>query len=236
MRGQVISVDGVSGDGLISGDDGNRYTFTASAARTSLRAGDKVDFLGLDGVASDVMHLSGAPASGGGDYHPAERSGPGYDFAFAMFSFQRRLRRSHFWISWAILFFGGFIVGLIPFVGLFAWLASIWANLAIQVKRLHDFGQTGWWVVGPIVANIVGTVMFFTTVGLSGIMNAERIEQDDPAAFLALMGPMFGILAVLTVINLGFLIWIGSVDSQRGSNKYGRSPKYRSDDAANTFN
>lgn len=60
MRGEILSVDGLSGDGLISGDDGARYAFVGSAARQSVQAGDRVDFVVADGVATEVMKLAGA--------------------------------------------------------------------------------------------------------------------------------------------------------------------------------
>lgn len=236
MRGEVINVDGISGDGLISGDDGVRYTFVAASSRTGLRVGDKVDFIGTDGVATEIMGLGGAPAfSTGQGYAGAAASTAGYDFGQAMFSFDGRLRRSHFWISWAILFAGGFVAGLIPFIGQIIGLVLIWPNVAIQVKRLHDMGKTGWWVLAPFVANIVGIVVIIATVGMSAFMNAEALEQDDPSAVMAMMGPVIGGVFVLILINLGFLLWIGIADSQPGRNQYGRNPKFPVDDTADTF-
>ncbi|MDP3801335.1 MAG: DUF805 domain-containing protein [Phenylobacterium sp.] len=235
MRGEVINLDGISGDGLISGDDGARYTFTAGSSRSSLRVGEKVDFVGTDGVATDIMSLGGAPASFAGQGYATAPSTAGYDFGWALFSFEGRLRRSHFWISWVILFFGGFVVGLIPFIGQLIGLILIWPNIAIQVKRLHDMGKTGWWVLAPFAANIVGIVLIVVTMGMSAVMNAEALEREDPAAVLAMMGPMLGIVGLLILINLGFLLWIGIVDTQPGRNQYGRNPKFPVDDTADTF-
>lgn len=60
MRGEILNVDGLSGAGLISGDDGVRYAFTANAARQSVRAGDRVDFVIIDGAATEIMKLGGS--------------------------------------------------------------------------------------------------------------------------------------------------------------------------------
>ena len=65
MRGEIISVDGLSGDGLITGQDGVRYAFAASSARAIVRAGDQVDFVGTDGVATHVVAASTATPSDG---------------------------------------------------------------------------------------------------------------------------------------------------------------------------
>lgn len=62
MRGQVLTVDGVTGEGAIVGDDGARYRFVAAdvhASSSPLEAGQKVDFVaGEDRQAKEifVMH------------------------------------------------------------------------------------------------------------------------------------------------------------------------------------
>lgn len=238
MRGEVISVDSFSGDGLITGEDGGRYTFAASSTRTALRIGDKVDFVGTDGVATDIIALSSQPseAPAGGYGYAQPRSGAGaYDFAWAMFQFEGRLRRSHFWISWGILFAAGFVLGLIPIIGSIIGIALIYPQIAVQVKRLHDMGRSGWWVIAPFVANLALMVVFFITMFGNFAMNAQALENEDPAAMMAVFGSMGGIVLLFLVINLGWLLWIGIVDSQLGRNKYGPNPKNPVDDTANTF-
>ena len=115
MRGQILSFDDASGAGLISGDDGIRYTFGREAVSppASITAGLRVDFVPVAGEATNVMLLAAAPAPG------APSATPGvpvdnYDFAKAMFAFDGRLRRSHFWISWADLFVVGLVADFIP--------------------------------------------------------------------------------------------------------------------------
>jgi uncharacterized membrane protein YhaH (DUF805 family) len=53
----------------------------------------------------------------------------------------------------------------------------------------------------------------------------EGLENEDPAAILALLGPMFGMIGLITLVSLGFLIWIGATDSQPGENRFGSNPK-----------
>ncbi len=50
-------------------------------------------------------------------------------------------------------------------------------------------------------------------------------ESGDPAAILALIAPVLGLFGLLTLVNLGFLLWIGLADSQRGENRFGPNPK-----------
>lgn len=148
-----------------------------------------------------------------------------FDWQKLLFSFEGRTRRSHFWIGWLICLGAGVVAGWIPLIGFLISIALIWPNLAITVKRLHDLGMSGWVAAVPFVANIVGFVMIIVSVGASVFMNAAAIENEDPAAILALIGPAIGILGLLLLVNFGFLLWVGLVDGKPGSNKYGSNPK-----------
>jgi uncharacterized membrane protein YhaH (DUF805 family) len=148
-----------------------------------------------------------------------------FDWQKLLFSFEGRTRRSHFWIGWLICLGAGVVAGWIPLIGFVISIALIWPNLAITVKRLHDLGMSGWVAAVPFVANIVGFIMIFVSVGASVFMNATALENEDPAAILALIGPAVGILGLLFLVNFGFLLWVGLVDGKPGSNKYGSNPK-----------
>lgn len=148
-----------------------------------------------------------------------------FDWQKLLFSFEGRTRRSHFWIGWLICLGAGVVAGWIPLIGFLISIALIWPNLAITVKRLHDLGMSGWVAAVPFVANIVGFIMIFVSVGASVFMNATALENEDPAAILALIGPAIGILGLLLLVNFGFLLWVGLVDGKPGSNKYGSNPK-----------
>jgi len=70
MRGKVLSYDDSIGSGLISGDDGVRYTFTRGGLMGSAREafpGSQVDFEVADGVATNIYITAGAPISLSGD-------------------------------------------------------------------------------------------------------------------------------------------------------------------------
>lgn len=64
MRGQVLGYD--NGQGVINGDDGSRYTFTAAdwKGATTAAPGATVDFIGADGVARDVYPAAAAASTG----------------------------------------------------------------------------------------------------------------------------------------------------------------------------
>ncbi|MFN3352755.1 MAG: DUF805 domain-containing protein [Brevundimonas sp.] len=219
MRGEVLSYDAAAGAGLISGDDGARYSFnTASLRGGSVHPGQKVDFVPVGGEATEIMALSGS-----GLGLPPQVAG--FDWQHLLFSFNGRSRRSHFWIGWLILLGVGVVAGWLPLIGALISLALIWPNLAIGVKRLHDMGHTGWLIVVPWAVTIIGTFVAFGSVGVQAILNAQALENDDPAAIFALIGPMFGWFGLIILVNLGFLLWIGLTEGTRGPNRFGPDPK-----------
>lgn len=148
-----------------------------------------------------------------------------FDWQKLLFSFEGRARRSHFWIGWLICLGVGVVAGWIPLIGFIISIALIWPNLAITVKRLHDMGHTGWLAAIPYVVGVGGTIVGFVMLGATAVMNASALEREDPAAVLALLGPAFGLIALICLIGLGFLLWIGITESQPGTNRFGPNPK-----------
>lgn len=236
MRGQVIDVDGISGDGLISGDDGLRYSFVASASRAAVRTGDQVDFVANDGVATDIMRLGGDPAPAA-FIQGQGRSGTsqGIDWSQLFWSAEGRIRRSHFWAAWGIIFAANLLLGWIPLIGFLVSLALIWPSIAIQTKRLHDMGKTGWFQLAPILAWVVAFIIGFSVMGLAAFSNPASLENGDPAAVFGMMGPLLIAVALVMLGSLGFLIWIGATEGQPGRNQYGVNPKNPVADTAETF-
>jgi uncharacterized membrane protein YhaH (DUF805 family) len=157
-----------------------------------------------------------------------------FDWQKLLFSFEGRTRRTHFWIGWLICLGVGVVAGWIPLIGFVISIALIWPNLAITVKRLHDMGHTGWLAAIPYGIGVVGSIVAFSMIGMSAIMNAAALEQEDPVAILALIGPAFGLFGLLLLVSLGFLLWIGLTDSQRGPNRFGPNPKDAAASSAET--
>ena len=148
-----------------------------------------------------------------------------FDWKHLFFSFEGRTRRSHFWIGWLVCLGAGVVAGWLPLIGLVISIALIWPNLAVTVKRLHDMGHTGWLAAIPYVVGIIGGIAAISMMGATAIMNASALEAEDPAAIMALLGPAFGLFALIFLVALGFLLWVGLTDSQRGDNRFGPNPK-----------
>jgi TM2 domain-containing membrane protein YozV/cold shock CspA family protein len=68
MRGKILSFDDYTGSGLISGDDGGRYTFTRGSLMGEVRdvfQGNEVDFEAAEGVATNIYVVAGSGALSG---------------------------------------------------------------------------------------------------------------------------------------------------------------------------
>jgi len=236
VRGEVLSYDGAAGTGLISGDDGARYGFSSAALQSPVTPapGVRVDFVPEGGEATQILVLAGAASTvgvAGGLSASTDSTIAAFDWKTLFFSFEGRTRRSHFWIAWLILFGVNTVLSLIPVLNvLLGWLVgliSIWPNLAISVKRLHDMGRPGWLIAIPWAAMIILTfVGLFMVAGgaIASGMTAEYAEAD-PAAVFAMMAPGFGAFALSCLVPLAFLLWIGLTDSQPGDNRFGPNPK-----------
>lgn len=114
---------------------------------------------------AQVMHLNNRFNTGCNKY---QRTSPGMSFGdtFVYFfnhyaDFTGRARRQEFWFMylWTLIF------GLIPFVNIAWGLATFVPSLALSVRRLHDIGKSGVYLLfyliplaGPIVM-----IVFFAT-------------------------------------------------------------------------
>jgi uncharacterized membrane protein YhaH (DUF805 family) len=84
--------------------------------------------------------------------------------------FNGRARRQEFWMFFLFNFIIGLvlaileaIVPVIRFIGIIYGLGVLIPYLAVGVRRLHDTGRTGWWLlIGliPIVGEIVLLIFF----------------------------------------------------------------------------
>ena len=224
MRGEVLEFDAATGGGVLADEYGARYAFDGAAAHTPLSIGSKVDFTPDNGVARDIYILPAEPDAGP-VWAAAAPVQPGYDFAKAMFSFNGRLRRSHYWLSWAILFGAGLLITIIPFIGVIGLILMTWPNLAKDVKRLHDMGRSGWWVAIPYGAGVVGYIAFAAVLVAALAGHLEPLAIMHVYGDFAGLGPMIGITAIVFVFQISFWLWFGLQDSQKGDNQWGPNPK-----------
>ncbi|WP_447973115.1 DUF805 domain-containing protein [Nitrospira sp. Kam-Ns4a] len=101
-----------------------------------------------------------------------------------LFSFKGRIPRSKFW-----LFMLWYVLGLVGVLALdvvagaegvlagLLMLAALWPSLAVQVKRLHDFDYSGWWLLASVIP-LVGLGIFLACGIHKGTAGDNRFGPD----------------------------------------------------------
>lgn len=222
MRGEILTYDDGPGSGLISGDDGHRYSFTRADLQqlTPVRAGMKVDFVPADGVAAQVIVVAHQPVSGG--YAPGVAgSGSSFDWKTLFLEPNGRIGQKDYWIGVGILFAAGLVLGWIPLIGTLVSLASIYFGICVSSKRLHDMGKSGWLAAIPYGVTALAVVLSAMTF-IGGMMSAG---YGDDFGAMAGMGGAVSLWGLAFLVNLGFLIWLGVTAGQPGDNLYGPPPR-----------
>ena len=217
MRGEILTYDDGPGTGLISGDDGVRYPFARAdlGQLTPLRAGQRVDFVPLDGRATEVIVVGAAPAT----------AMPGVsasiDWKKLFFDANGRIGQKDYWIGFAATFVAGLVLSWLPLIGTIISLVLIYCGVCIASKRLHDMGKSGWLAALPYGFYALATVLSaFSFIG--GMASAANGADLGMAASMGFVG----LLWMLTfVLNIGFVIWLGVTAGQPGDNAYGPPPQ-----------
>ena len=141
-----------------------------------------------------------------------------------------RSRRSEFWWCALALLIANFVLNLIPFIGALIGLVLMLLMIPLTVRRLHDSGHSGWWLVASIILSIIytcllGTALFSFATGESTSMSELMSAFSNPLVLIVWL-----LSFIIGIIILVFLLQ----DSKFAPNKYGASPKYVTvdDDAA----
>jgi uncharacterized membrane protein YhaH (DUF805 family) len=81
--------------------------------------------------------------------------------------FSGRARRQEYWMFTLvniIIMFVAFLVANmihIPWLGFLYWVAVIIPSLAVGVRRLHDTGRSGWWLLIAFVPVVGGLILLY---------------------------------------------------------------------------
>ena len=141
-----------------------------------------------------------------------------FTLAFRQYAkFTGRATRMEFWSFMLIFHIALFVFPL-------AELIMLLPALAVTVRRLHDVGWSGKWVLAVVLCNL------FAVVGLVGALSSLNDEYREFADFFtdaAVNGVALFVLSFLAVVAIGVLIFVLTLcDSQHGANQYGPSRKY----------
>jgi uncharacterized membrane protein YhaH (DUF805 family) len=97
-----------------------------------------------------------------------------------LFSFRGRLNRIEFLVRSCAIFItmlavsvlAIFIIhwGMPALLFMPLWIASLFASIAIQVRRLHDLDLSGWWLLASFPMYGVGQILIDSDVGIGIIL------------------------------------------------------------------
>ncbi|WP_181669095.1 DUF805 domain-containing protein [Brevundimonas vesicularis] len=187
MRGEILSYDPTTGDGLISGDDLQRYAFTSTAA--GLEPGRRVDFVVQDDQALSLMVLRDGPLPPP-VYAPEPDLGLWGYFVRCVTDLyiegHGRARRKEYW-SFALFQFLIMVIAFMPVIGLaiadaemgydmeawgMAWvcllilvyLALVAPGIAVTIRRFHDVGFSGWLILIGLIPYVGGLFIFIVSL------------------------------------------------------------------------
>lgn len=121
--------------------------------------------------------------------------------------------------------------GALPPIGLFSMLASLfylWPSIAVPVKRFHDRGMSGWWVLW--FGLMVAACLLFAVFSILGSLGLSAAQLDlaatapavDPSAIgfpLLLMGVGFVVCLVQFVI-------LYLLPGEDAPNRFGPDPRH----------
>jgi uncharacterized membrane protein YhaH (DUF805 family) len=148
------------------------------------------------------------------------------DWKHLFFSANGRIGQKDFWIGFLILFVAGWVLGMIPLIGIFASLLMIYCWACLYSKRLHDFGKSGWLQLVPFGVMVAAGVVAGVVGGASAI-TAAMSGQNDPAAAAAMLTGLGGVALIMCLamlVWLAFLLWVGLSKGTPGDNQYGPAP------------
>ena len=113
--------------------------------------------------------------------------------------FSGRARRTEYWMYGLV----NFVIALVLFVLTFAThstffvllivlyeLAVLVPSLAVLVRRLHDIGMSGWWILISLVP-FVGSIVLFVFTVLPGNQGPNRYGDDPKGAPMAAPYPPY---------------------------------------------
>ncbi|MCB1357125.1 MAG: DUF805 domain-containing protein [Maritimibacter sp.] len=160
-------------------------------------------------------------------------------------TFSGRAPRSEYWWWTLFIFLGSFVHSLVahvllkPYVaaGLDTlsmpelvqvivvassfWVATLLPSFAVTVRRLHDTGRTGAWIMAPWVLN--GLSFWGAMIARPDQIRALGLEPIDGDPWLG-AALMFGSAIGLVLLSLAMLIWMLK-SGTRGDNFYGPDPR-----------
>jgi len=112
---------------------------------------------------------------------------------------------------------GAIVSGGFTLISMLYSLAVVLPMFAVWMRRLHDVGKSGLWMLAVFIPIVLGIVLIFISIVTRSPIIPEIVPEYRwiPGAVLVFVGAVFALIT---------FIW-SVLDSQRGSNIYGPNPK-----------
>ncbi|MBI1398988.1 DUF805 domain-containing protein [Hyphomonas sp.] len=229
MRGEVLKPDDPYGAGVILGEDGRRYYFTAARVHKgeALKAGSRVDFIGLGEDARDIYPL-GPPGASVSSPAPASVLSAPINFApvgpakgDGMFKYYfRAVTRNYFKFTGRARraeYFSFLFITLVLLVVL--TIADVMLSEAFVGADNYNSEE-----YIPITSGLLYIYSLIPSMSVT----VRRLHDQGMSGWMLLMNFVPYLGGVILFILMFF-------DSHRNPNKHGPSPKYGGDETADVF-
>ena len=157
-------------------------------------------------------------------------------------TFTGRARRSEYWYFILASLLASIVISIIglamPSVGgilnaVFS-LGILVPSLAVNTRRLHDVGKSGWLIVINYIICFLTLGTLFTGIGWGNLLatqtNPDAIDLN--VVNIPLLAVGLGLYLILFIFGIYILI-LTCKDSQVGTNQYGPNPKGEEEIASN---
>jgi uncharacterized membrane protein YhaH (DUF805 family) len=100
--------------------------------------------------------------------------------------FEGRARRTEYWMFVLVNIIIAVVIGIIgriihlPIIGTLYSLAVLVPGIAVGVRRLHDIGKSGWWLLLALIP-IIGTIWIIVLLATPGVQGANQYGADPKA-------------------------------------------------------
>ncbi|MBO4596797.1 MAG: DUF805 domain-containing protein [Bacteroidaceae bacterium] len=129
-----------------------------------------------------------------------------------------RSRRSEFWWTILVAYVATYLIPAGFIITLF--------TIPLTIRRLHDTGRSGWWLLGSVILSfvLIGMLIYdFISIILSG-----AYIENIYFSLITLFSKYILLTSAALIYKIVLLIFC-CMDSDPYPNQYGESPKYSFD-------
>ena len=141
------------------------------------------------------------------------------DWKHLLLGFNGRIARKPFWTGFVLVMLASLSLNFIPVVGPVLGLLTLWPQVAIHAKRLHDMGWSAWIMLAPAAVSVIlaGAAL---AVGPTKI-EAPGVVTPARGALAQSLGGAMAVTAISFAVEIAFLLWVGLTPGKSEANRYG---------------